>query len=263
MTKVVLLTKHKKLSSVAPALTVLGFAIEEFADFDTDTLGTFSGEIERTLSPKECALQKAKKACELGDCDIGLGSEGSFGGGPMAGFMNWNTEILCFYNRLSDSAVFAFAEGPTNVNNIKAKSFDDLTAKIAKYPQQYWIYRKGSEIFKGLDSSTLSDMHTTGILSFPVNLEPDLRAMHCPERRQILKKAAEDLARRLISPCPQCHQVDFVVKDIEKGLPCQLCQLPTQNPKFQLKRCDHCGYEEKLPVEKAYADPATCGFCNP
>jgi len=57
--------------------------------------------------------------------------------------------------------------------------------------------------------------------------------------------------------------VDFVVKSTEKGLPCGGCQLPTNSIKFRIKHCDHCGYEEKVAAEQQFADPATCGFCNP
>jgi len=45
--------------------------------FDTDQLGTFSGETSRTLSPSDCAARKAHLACELTGLSMGLGSEGS------------------------------------------------------------------------------------------------------------------------------------------------------------------------------------------
>lgn len=263
MPTAVLLTKHKKASAIAPLLSSLGFSIEEYSDFDTDSLGTFSGEIERTLSPKECALQKAQKACELTGCDIGLGSEGSFGGGPMPGFMNWNSEILCFYQKPSDTAIFAFAEGPTKVDNLKAKDLNELTLKAGKLPGQYWIYRHKDKLFKGLTIDAIAKIATEQQMSFPVKLEPDLRAMYSPERMGMIRKAAEDLAQRLISPCPKCQMVDFVVKGSEKGLPCAGCGLPTNSIKYKIKRCDHCGYEEKVAPEQDFADPSTCGFCNP
>jgi hypothetical protein len=62
---VALLTKHDKAGMVAPALAPLGLEVLATDGFDTDTLGTFSGEVERTLSPLECARRKARLACEL------------------------------------------------------------------------------------------------------------------------------------------------------------------------------------------------------
>lgn len=90
MKNAALLTKHRKSQQLAPVLYDIGIELVEIDFFDTDELGTFSGEIERKLSPKDCALIKAKKAVELTGLNVGLGSEGSFGGGPLAGFMNWN-----------------------------------------------------------------------------------------------------------------------------------------------------------------------------
>lgn len=263
MPTAVLLTKHQKANAIAPVLNPLGFIVEEYSEFDTDSLGTFSGEIERTLSPKDCALEKAKRACELTGCDIGLGSEGSFGGGPMPGFMNWNSEIICFYQKPSDTAIFAFAEGPTKADNLKANNLEELCTKANRLPGQYWIYRGEQKLFKGLSPGAFPQMTAAGELQYPVKLEPDLRAMHCPERQGMIKKAAEDLAKRLLSPCPKCQAVDFVVKATEKGLPCHACHLPTNSIRYRIKRCDNCGYEEKVHVEQQFADAATCSFCNP
>lgn len=263
MPKAVLLTKHQKAQSIAPVLSQLGFTIEEFSEFDTDTLGTFSGETERTQTPRECALKKAQKACELTESDIGLGSEGSFGGGPMPGFMNWNSEILCFYQKPSETIIYAFAEGPTPVNNLEANSLAEFQAKSNKLPGQHWILRGDKDIRKGLNNNHIEELIQSGHLRLPFKLEPDLRAMYCPERQTMITKAAEDLAKRLISPCPQCQKVDFVVKDREKGLACGLCGLPTNDIKYHIKRCDHCGFEVKGASEKSAADPSNCGFCNP
>lgn len=59
---IVLTTKHEKSIVIAPSfLNVLSAEIVEYV-FDTDQLGTFSGEIER----KGTALDCAKIKCELG-----------------------------------------------------------------------------------------------------------------------------------------------------------------------------------------------------
>ncbi len=263
MGSVVLVSKHKKGAIIAPFLAKLGLRLQEYTDFDTDILGTFSGEIERTLSPKECALAKAKKACELANSDIGLGSEGSFGGGPMAGFVNWNQEIICYYQKPSNTVIYAIAEGPCKIGNLKASSIEELLGKLSKHPGQHWIYRHGAEAIKGLTQSQLIAGFESGEFNLTVELEPDLRAMHCPERRAMIAKATEDLMRRLTNACPSCQRVDFVEKDVERGLPCQWCHAPTNLVKATIRKCEHCGYTETTKTANEFADPSQCQYCNP
>jgi len=55
-------------------------------NLDTDLLGTFSGEIERELSPMDAARQKCLLAMELTGADLAVASEGSFGAHPLLYF---------------------------------------------------------------------------------------------------------------------------------------------------------------------------------
>ena len=68
-----LLTKHHKLPLITPALAQAGVIVELTDSFDTDTLGTFSGEVPRTLSPLDCAKTKAKLACQISGLSFGIG----------------------------------------------------------------------------------------------------------------------------------------------------------------------------------------------
>lgn len=52
--------------------------------------------------------------------------EGSFGGGPLAGYLNWNTEILCFYQKASNTVIYAFAEGPCKVDNLTQRDLNEF-----------------------------------------------------------------------------------------------------------------------------------------
>ena len=61
-------------------------------NFDTDKFGSFSGEIERTLSAKETVKQKCLAAMEKYNLDIALASEGSFGNHPLYYFTPYNEE---------------------------------------------------------------------------------------------------------------------------------------------------------------------------
>ena len=99
-----ILTQHDKARLIAPALHRLGWQLSELSSFDTDTLGSFSGERPRFMSPYECALRKAAIAAELSGADIGIGSEGSFSPGPY-GLGTFNLELLCCVNVAAGWAV--------------------------------------------------------------------------------------------------------------------------------------------------------------
>jgi hypothetical protein len=268
MQRVALITKHQKARWIAPYLAPLGYQVYESSLFDTDTLGTFSGEVERTLSPMDAALTKAKTACELTDTDWGLGSEGSFGGGPAPGMINWNDELLCLYQASTGITIYAHAAGPTSVQELTLDGRVPLKQKLLGLPNQLWILRfeensvKTAE--KGLSAEKLLDrIQQLESASTTLKIEPDLRAMNCPQRQQMIVKAAEDLVRRLSETCPLCQAFNFVVKEKKAGLPCTLCALPTEQAKSWTRICDDCGHSSDEIVEQKGADPTHCQFCNP
>lgn len=257
-----LLTKHRKSLQLAPVLYDIGIELEEIDFFDTDALGTFSGEIERKVSPKDCALIKAKKAVELTGLNVGLGSEGSFGGGPLAGIMNWNQEIICFYQKEPEVIVYAFAEGPTPLKALKAESFDDLKQKLSDFDRQKWMLKSPDGILKGLSDKEVITTYQPPYNEWPVYLEPDLRAMNSPLRQIMLQKAALNLAQRLQSKCPNCAEVNFWPDDRELGPACDLCGQPTNEVKALVSCCKSCGYSES-ELNKLNGDPSYCDYCNP
>jgi Zn finger protein HypA/HybF involved in hydrogenase expression len=260
--RVVLLTKHQKSRWIGPLLAEAGVQLVESNEFDTDQLGTFSGEIERTLTPKDAALTKAREACRISGNDWGLGSEGSFGGGPAAGLINWNEEILCLYQRSTGLTVYAHASGPSAVAPLDLNQ--PLTEQLPQWPGQHWIAKHSQGIEKGLNAQQLEAwMSQFADSTQSITIEPDLRAMYCPDRQLMLEKAAQDLAYRLQQRCPQCQSIDFVVKQHHPGLPCALCGLPTRLAKSRVKICPQCDYQESELVEPPKADPAHCHYCNP
>lgn len=264
MRRVALITKHQKARWIAPYLAPLGYDVYESSIFDTDTLGTFSGEVERTLSPMDAALTKAKKACELTETDWGLGSEGSFGGGPAPGMINWNDELLCLYQASTGITIYAHAAGATSVQELTVNGKVPLKQKLLRLPYQLWILRSDQHIEKGLSAEQLlSRLEQIQDSTQTIKIEPDLRAMNCPQRQQMIAKAAEDLVRRLSETCPQCQAFNFVVKEKKAGLPCTLCTLPTEQARAWTCICDDCGYRNDEVVEQKGADPTHCQFCNP
>lgn len=260
------LTMHDKLPLVAPALSALGFSLQLASGFDTDQLGTFSGEISRRLSPVETALQKARLAIELTGCRFGLGSEGSFGGGPMPGLVNWDQEILALIDSQSGQQIIAVAAGPVGVGRWTFDSEQLLHLALSREtPGQAQILQLNGHCYKGLTDAAeiLALLHQHGWQpGTEISMQPDLRAMHCPERQQYIRKAAEQLASQLLQCCPQCQAPDFTVKQREAGLLCLVCRRPTSLLRFEHYRCDCCGFERRAEIEQ-YAPPDCCSHCNP
>jgi hypothetical protein len=263
MQAVALITKHQKARWIAPYLASLGYDVFESGLFDTDSLGTFSGEIERTLTPMQAALTKAQKACELTNTDWGLGSEGSFGGGPAPGLINWNSELLCLHQASTGVTIYAHAEGATSVQALTLHGKVPLNQQLLRLPEQHWILRAQNTLKKGLSAASLLEELEHIESSEKIKIEPDLRAMFCPQRQQMITKAAEDLVRRLSDTCPECQAFNFVVKQKQAGLPCTLCTLPTEQAKAWTRICDSCGHKKDEMVKQKGADPTHCQFCNP
>lgn len=262
MPQVVIATKHRKARHIQPVLKELGFEIREYVEFDTDLLGTFSGEVERTLSPAECARLKAQKACELTGSRYGLGSEGSFGGGPYPGLMNWNEELLCLFDASIGQYVIAHAEGPFDVPSLEDFPANICTS-VSRYPGQHWLLELDSKLHKGLTEEDLTLRLQRLDQDTRVSVQPDLRAMHSPARQAMIELAAQDLVTRLSSRCPACEAPDFVVKSVHRGLPCRVCGTPTSQIAKRVLRCDMCGNEESVEAPERSGDPASCPVCNP
>ncbi len=257
-----LLTRHRKSQQLAPVLYDIGIELVEIDFFDTDTLGTFAGEVERVLTPSECALEKAKKAAEMSGLNMGLGSEGSFGGGPLGGLMNWNQEIICLYQKEPELVVYASAEGPTAIRAIKADNIDELVSKMSDFQLQRWIVRCPDGILKGLTQDEVAGIYQAPFTQWPVELEPDLRAMHSPLRQLMIQKAALNLAERIQSKCPQCDAIDFWPDEKAYGPACQQCGYPTNEVKALTSTCKSCGYRDTETVLVS-GDERFCDQCNP
>jgi len=267
-----LLTKHHKLALIEPVLAAIGIRVIDTDAFDTDTLGSFSGETPRRQTPLECARTKAQLAAELTGLPIGIGSEGSFGGGPYAGLVNWDDELLLLLDTRTGQEIVAVASGPVPLASLETESL----AAIARHLQQHdaaqgWICSFSQGLAKGLvgleqvqaaltAAGLLTDAAT---LSEKIKLQPDLRAHLCPARQQYIQQAAQQLAARWQSLCPSCQQPDFWRKAVETGLPCEVCRYPTDRIKSYIKKCDGCGYIEREPSRVEFAEQGHCPLCNP
>ena len=276
-----LVSKHKKADHIAGILNdAFGWQVNANETFNTDMLGTFSGESERTLTALECAIYKAEKALTLCNDDIGLGSEGSFN--PDAyGVMTVNQELLACMHRKHGLLAVGKAIRPVHVKTwtLQRDDIGALNEIIEALPQNQALLMRlidpsernisvqYGNIYKGLLSreqihaafAALSE--TDAALQLEVCY--DLRAMHCPERQVTLGLAANNLVERLQSVCPQCNAFDFYAEVRVPGLLCETCQLPTSMTKAFKATCNHCDFKSLKPVEQRFAETVNCPFCNP
>jgi ribosomal protein S27AE len=269
--KVALLTKHGKQTLIAPLfLEAFNSTIVHTDTFDTDLLGAFDHSVERTLTPSQAALKKAYLSCEATGCNQGIGSEGSINSIFGVGLVD--EEYLAFIDIEKKLEVVARVHLGLALGPIQADTEISLQEQLSKYNnEQAWMLSKNK-----LDDETQKEQWEKGLTAndlllrfkdlenIDVYLEPDFRAMHCPDRQTVITKCAEKLIEQLNSFCPECGKVDFDVCHAKvRYLTCELCTLPTNQVQERAKTCSACGFEESIPNVKTVGSAFYCSFCNP
>ena len=273
--KAVLTTKHKKASLIAPALSqTLRIELMEHSA-DTDQLGTFSGEIERLLSPLETAVLKARIGINDLGVSLGFASEGSIGRDPLIPFIQSDIEILVLVDVENNLVISqAYRSFDITAGQIVAKRDEDLSDFLEKvdFPNHKLIVRPN----QGSSPSAIKGISNSQELSEAINLcaprssdgtvliESDLRAHCSPSRQNNIREAAKLLARRVLSQCPQCQMPGWGNVGYERGLNCSLCGMNVAKAaKREIFGCYKCEYREFGMQIAENADPAKCDWCNP
>ncbi len=273
--KLVIATKHEKEKVIAPVLEkYLGVECFIPSDFDSDELGTFSGEIERKDDPITTVRNKCMMAIQLTDCDMAIASEGSFGPHPSIFFVQADDEFLMFIDKKNKLEIIVRElTTETNFNAREVKTEKELIefAKVAKFPSHGLIIKKSKDDFtrieKGITTwERLSEFFQDFMKSYGmVYVETDMRAMYNPTRMMVIEKAAQKLAEKINSRCPVCDTPGFGISEAKQGLPCGLCSFPTRSTLSFITTCGKCNFakEEMYPHKKQYEDPMYCDRCNP
>lgn len=272
--RAVLATRHGKLGVVAPAFANHVGLVVEGVDVDTDALGTFSGERERTGSQHETAVQKARLGMQCADCRIGIATEASFGPLPDSPFVNACVELVVLVDDelgIQVSEVEVDFGVPAVSVEIRDGNVEAIPFVAAGFPDHGLIVRAEEEfehIVKGIhDLDSLSTAVTACTEASPthtVRVESDLRAHHSPARRLVIARAAERLARRLAELCPSCEAPGWGVIARISGAPCMECGTATRMMMGETLGCAACAHTETrdLPAS-AGVDPRFCPRCNP
>lgn len=273
--EILIVTKHQKDKVIAPLFKDrLNLHCQVSKLFDTDSLGTFSGEIERVKSPIETLRKKCYLAMDEEGWDLAVASEGSFGPHPQLFFTAADEELAIFVDKKNDIEIIAREiSTSTNFRGELVNSFDDLLkfAKISLFPSHGLILRKNAhcneEIFKGI--CCYDELKKKYFYLYKkygtVFVETDMRAMHNPSRMSIIEKVFEKLINKINCCCPKCNTIGFDVIDIRTGLPCSYCGFKTNSTLLHHYQCKKCGYQEdkKYPNGIFTEDPMYCDICNP
>lgn len=271
----IIATKHGKEKVIAPILErELGVTCKLMDGFDTDTLGTFSGEVERTLAPFAAAKEKCLKAMELHNADLAVSSEGSFGPHPSIFFLSADEELLVLIDRKNKIEV-AVRElsTDTNFNASEVKTIKELDAfaKQVGFPEHAIILRPSKDVHTDSMKAITAVPEMRAHFKFLIDryghayVETDMRAMHNPSRMKVIGKAAKKLAETLRKTCPNCEMPAFRVSELKRGLPCEQCGSPTRSVRCTVSVCQHCLHrvETEFPDGKTHEEPLWCDFCNP
>jgi len=273
--RVALLTQHGKERAVAPVLdTALGCRVERIGGYDTDQLGTFTRDIRRAGTQLEAARRKARIGMELAGLPIGLASEGSFGPDPMVGMFPWNVEVLIFIDNEQGLEIVGLAQGKANHAHLLTGEWAaaEAFARQAEFPTHRLVVRPEGEndlrIRKGIaswaDLEAAFAWAQTQSADRLVFLETDPRAHANPTRMEMIRLAAEDLLKKLLSPCPDCGAPGFWLVERVGGLPCADCGAPTHETCAEVHGCVKCSHRlTRERTELRYADPGRCDYCNP
>ena len=270
--QVVIATKHQKEQVIGPALQeAFGMEYVVTEKVDTDLLGTFTGEVERVLTPVEAARQKCILALAECDADFAIGSEGSFGPHSKLYFLPADEEILLLLDRKRElEIVVKHTSLQTNYASFEMGSEEDLFVFLqqVKFPSHgLHVKSPAGYVAKGIRSEDrLNQAIQEAVNRFGTyTLETDMRAMNNPTRMAVIQKLAGKLVKKMKSCCPSCQRPGFSPTDIIRGLLCSCCSLPTKSIKSLIYSCEGCHYTNCIdfPDSKMMEDPMFCDFCNP
>lgn len=271
MIKIAIATKHQKDELLAPLfLERFGWKLE-LVEFDTDSLGTFSPEVKRTLTPKQAALAKARIALENSDAEFGLGSEGSIHPHPYLPMVSLDTELLALVSR-EQNLELVVSHSSTEivaVNRVLDAGFDlEAFSKVADLPNHALILR--SEDLKLVEKGIREPSQLQQLVDrwkqseTRLILESDFRAMSSPSRAKNIKACAKKLLERWGINCPSCNTPGWGIVGYEYGVRCRDCGgLNTDVALAERLGCISCAHQVSCPTLTDGIAASQCQFCNP
>jgi len=271
---VALPTLHKKGSLIAPAfLSHLGMKVIEVA-VDTDQFGSFAGEIKREGTQLETVRRKALLGLEVSGLPYAIASEGSIGADPEIALLTSDIETIIFIDSINNlEIVESYRSFDINAHVLQYEEGMDLSAFLSKsdFPHHKLIVRSefgySQVIAKAISTkeallNALADAKQLNI--DPIFIESDLRAHCSPSRAKNIEIAAERLAAKISSLCPECTTPGWSAIKAIYGLACSECSQVSENAtRALLYGCVKCSYSAEGDPLADSIDPSRCNWCNP
>ena len=287
---IALTTKHKKASALGlPLRAGVGLIVKE-VQVDTDIFGTFTGEVERTGTPLETAIKKARLGMKECLTSLGLASEGSFGSHPFIPFIAGCEETIVLVDDVSGFHISeSLISTKTNFGSRETSCIEDIEdfLKQVKFPSHALIvkpnqtdggfvqkirrmFRKSNtDILKGIQNreSLKLAIEACSSASFDgfARVETDMRAHMNPTRMRVLRELGILFARRLRSLCTECGCPGFGRTSVTGLLNCSECGYPSESPSHEIHSCAKCHHSKTLPRRDGITsvEPMYCQRCNP
>jgi hypothetical protein len=271
--KIGIVTKHGKESVIKPIFEQNPTLDIQHIYFDTDTLGTFSGEIARTLSPLEAVRQKCLWALENSSVRMAIATEGSFGPHPYLLGLPLHVELVMLRDSHTQKEWVEHLQTiETNFHADTLLAVNDLVnfAERINFGINGILlsaHKTGPTFLK--DAKTMTELiHQFNEIKKEhksVYAQTDMRAHRNEKRMEKIQLLANRLNTRLGTPCPSCHNAGFKMTRITKGAPCSACNRSTDLPLFEIHSCQFCSYSAQIPSSQfeMQVDPQFCNYCNP
>lgn len=265
-------TMHRKEQAISPIfqeeLQVLPFVP---IGFQTDFLGTFTGEVTRLQTAKETVKDKCLAAMQFSNCEMGVATEASFGPHPEVFYAAAHEEWMVFVDIKHGLEVFERVF-TTNTNYAHQEISDWID--LEKFANKVGFPVHGIILSNSDKSVFYKDITTWKQLQmafeelkksvFLVCVETDMRAHRNPTRMSVIRQLAEKLVEKIKSKCPNCSTPGFGVTSTIFGLPCEWCGAPTNSIATYIKECTRCGFKEhETRKDKTTESAEFCYQCNP
>ncbi|NHM07551.1 hypothetical protein G4D82_09990 [Flavobacterium sp. CYK-4] len=273
--RLLIVTQHQKEKVMAPILTeALGVHCVVSTHFDTDLLGTFSGEVDRKSDALTTVREKCLRGMQLHQCDLAVASEGSFGMHPSVFFASADDELVMLIDQKNQLEITARELSlETNFDAAEVRDKHELLSFLEKirFPEHGIIIKKAEKNHSGMAKGITDWEQALAICNDFISsqgsayVETDMRAMYNPSRMKVIEKATQNLVQKILSVCPVCEAPGFGITDAVAGLPCRLCRSETRSVLYHVYTCQQCSHIEKqyYPRGVREEEPLYCDYCNP
>lgn len=267
-------TEHKKEQVIAPSFFDAFNCRVKSLYINSDILGTFSGDVERKLSPIQAAKEKIKMGLiQKPDAEYLIASEGSFYPDSQVPWMPVNEELLLFYDAKQEIEIVAkavtrevkYVSKKIDSSNLSLELFNEFdfpnhgVVIVSKDKVNKKNVIKDVNDYLELDQLIKRLKEGRGM----IQVMTDLRSHKNPTRQKNIYQAGLNLIDEIKLVCPNCQRYGQKIREHIEGLLCAQCGIPSKYIKSIERECSSCTKTWMQDLGKAPIDPMYCDWCNP